>query len=264
MDLSIVIVEYKDLGILAKVIRSIELANLEIDTETLVVSNSGYPESEQKSILADFKETEFLFNAKNVGFAKAVNQCIKEASGEFIMLLNPDAKLLDKKLISAIQFMKKNCSVGIIGPKIVDRHGSVQDSCRDFMVPKNWVSRNTRRFFGISSGSVLEKKDYNLTQRVDWVSGACMLVRQAAVEQVGLMDERYFMYIEDMDWCRQFWAQGWEVWYLPDWVVEHNAGRGSTSHFSIANRLMWVHLRSFCKYLLKWGFGKGDTEKIAD
>jgi GT2 family glycosyltransferase len=66
------------------------------------------------------------------------------------------------------------------------------------------------------------------------------------------MDERYFMYIEDMDWCRRFWRNGYEVWYLPDWKVEHLGSKGSTKDFRITNKLMWVHLISYFKYYFKW------------
>jgi GT2 family glycosyltransferase len=106
------------------------------------------------------------------------------------------------------------------------------------------------------SENILEKKDYSKTHYVGWVSGACMLVRKAAIDDVGLMDERYFMYAEDMDWCRNFQNYNWRVCYLPDWKVEHNAGRGSSSRFGLSNKLMWIHISSLCKYYAKWSVSK--------
>ena len=108
---------------------------------------------------------------------------------------------------------------------------------------------------------VLEQRDYTRAEKVNWVSGACMLVRKSAIDKVGMMDERYFMYVEDMDWCRLFNRRGFEVWYQPIWSVEHNAGRGSTAKFNVGNKLMWIHASSLIKYFLKWsyGFKQGNT-----
>jgi N-acetylglucosaminyl-diphospho-decaprenol L-rhamnosyltransferase len=103
-----------------------------------------------------------------------------------------------------------------------------------------------------SSGAVLDKRDYSVPSPVDWVCGACMMVRSSAIAQSGLMDERYFMYVEDMDWCRRFRINGWQVWYLPYWTIEHNASRGSSGKTGINNRLMWIHIASLTKYMLKW------------
>lgn len=253
MDLSIVIVEYKDMDILAKAIRSISEASLGIDLEVIIISNSCYSESEQASIRAKFKEIEFIFNQDNLGFARAVNQGTNRASGEFVMLLNPDSELMDKSVLNAIQFMRNREGVGIVGPKIIDRYGHIQDSCRNFITPGKAISRTARRLLGQSTGGILEEKDYSRSQTVDWVSGACMLVRRSAIDDVGLMDERYFMYVEDMDWCRRYWQHNWEVWYLPNWIVEHNATRESTHYLNPFNKLLWVHIESLCKYFFKWG-----------
>jgi N-acetylglucosaminyl-diphospho-decaprenol L-rhamnosyltransferase len=200
-------------------------------------------------------KTCLIFNS-NVGFAKAVNQGIRQSSGKFILLLNPDAKLLDDGIRQALDFMQNTERVGMVGPKIVDNQGSIQDSARSFMTLGKLASRNFRRFLNVASGGILDKIDYTKTQSVDWISGACMLIRRSAVDEVGLMDERYFMYVEDMDWCRRFWLKGWEVWYLTQWTIEHNAGRASTSNFSITNRLMRIHLNSLFKYYVKWLFKK--------
>ena len=98
----------------------------------------------------------------------------------------------------------------------------------------------------------MENTDYSKAQQVDWVSGGCLLGRRSSIDETGLMDERYFMYMEDMDWCKRFWQKGFEVWYLPEWKIEHIGGKASTKKFSITNKLMWIHMISYCKYYFKW------------
>jgi N-acetylglucosaminyl-diphospho-decaprenol L-rhamnosyltransferase len=252
MDVSVIIVEYFCLDKMSDAVKSISAYASAVSSEVIVISNSVYSSGKQKEIRTTFPQLEFIFNENNVGFGKAVNQGIEKAAGDFIMLLNPDGTFIDNSLKRAIEFMFANSQTAVIGPKIVEHSGELQDSCREFMTLGILFKRMMKRFFTKNSGGVLENKDYSLTQPVDWVSGACMLVRKEAINKSGMLDERYFMYAEDMDWCRNFKNKGWQVWYLPSWIVEHNAGRGSTSHFRITNKLMWVHMSSLFKYWIKW------------
>lgn len=254
MDLSIIIVEYMDIGMLERAILSVHSHISNSTTEIIVVSNSLYPPAKQAAIHTRFRGTRCVFNQNNLGFSKAVNQGILLSSRKFIMLLNPDAKILDDSLPSVIDFMEDNPRIGIVGPQVIDRNGEIQDSCRDLMTVKKLVLRTWRRLVRLNSGGIIENKEHSKLQPVDWVSGACMIVRRKAIDSVGLLDERYFMYMEDVDWCRRFWQQGWEVWYHPGCKVEHNASRESTKSFSFTNRQTWIHLASFCKYFLKWHF----------
>lgn len=218
-----------------------------------MVSNSGYAKEAQDTLRTYLPEARLIFNG-NIGFARAVNQGISQSVGRFILLLNPDARLLENGVSEALEFMQSREEVAMVGPMIIDHEGNMQDSARSFMTLGTLAYRTWRRFLSASEGSILDKIDYTTAQTVDWTSGACMLVRRVAIEEVGQMDERYFMYAEDMDWCRRFWLKGWEVWYLPQWIVEHNAGRASSSRFNIGNRLMWIHINSLSKYFVKWRF----------
>jgi N-acetylglucosaminyl-diphospho-decaprenol L-rhamnosyltransferase len=252
MDISVIIVEYKDSDIVRDCVRSI-VGNLsELKYEILVVSNSSYAPDVRNSLKANLPEVIFLFNQQNIGFAKACNQGINRTVGEYIMLINPDASLLDKSIESALNLMKKNSRIAVVGPMIVSRKGGVQDSCRSFMTLGKLLTRTLKRLSISQSNGISETEDVHNARTVDWVSGACMLIQRQAVSQTGLLDERYFMYVEDMDWCRTFWKCGWEVWFQPDWKIEHNAGRGSTSGINIFNKLMWIHILSYSKYLIKW------------
>jgi len=252
MDFSVIIVEYMDLEMLERAILSINTNISEVNKEVIVISNSSYPTRKQIEIQQNFLNTKFIFNKSNLGFAKAVNQAIMISSGKLIMLLNPDAKLLDNSFLRAVELMKKNKKIAVVGPMTLDGKGQLHDTFRGFMSPMALVSRTLKRFLNLESKLLSENRDFQKIQPVDWVSGGCLIVSKAAIEDSGLMDERYFMYIEDMDWCRRFWLNGYEVWYLPDWKVEHIGSKGSTKVFSITNKLMWIHLISYLKYYFKW------------
>jgi hypothetical protein len=252
MDISIIIVEYKNLKILQEAISSVQKSLSDVDFEIVVVSNTGYSARRQKRICVDYPTVKFIFNQSNMGFSKGVNRGIVSSHSRFVLLLNPDAKILNNGVSRAIECMEANPQIAILGPQIIDRTGEIQDSARDFMTPRKLLLRTFRRLTRLSGGGIIENKDHSRLQPVDWISGACMLVRQKAIRNVGLMDERYFMYVEDMDWCRRFWKHGWEVWYQPNWKVEHNAERGSTKCFTLGNRLARIHLISLCKYYFKW------------
>jgi hypothetical protein len=252
VDVSVIIVEYMDPGLLEMAVHSCLAHCANLNLEIIAVSNSSYDKSKQDKIRGRLPGVHFIFNQDNRGFAKGVNQGIALASGEFILLLNPDARLLDASLFGALEFMRHKPGVAVVGAMIVDQFGKVQDSCRQFMTLRVLAARTWSRLLGIASGPVLENRDYSREQKVDWVSGACLLARKAAIDDAGMLDERYFMYLEDMDWCMSFYRRGWEVCYYPNWQVEHNAGRGSTSNFWLTNRKMWIHLASLFKYYLKW------------
>jgi GT2 family glycosyltransferase len=252
VDISFIIVEYFCPDILRAAVQSIFEHAWPGSFEVIVVSNSSYSQERQAEILASFPRVEFIFNRNNVGFGRGVNQGIRKSSGDFVFLLNPDAKLVDQSLAQAVEFMAAHERVAVLGPLIVDRTGQIQDSCRDFMTFGSLLNRMWQRVAGGGRGEVLESKDYFTAHQVDWVSGACLLARKAAITEAGLMDERYFMYVEDMDWCRNFYKHGWQVWFLPEWKVEHNAQRASSGRIDLLNKLMWVHFLSFCKYNIKW------------
>ncbi len=263
MDISIIIVEYMDYEIVRKAIQSIYDNVSDARFQIIVISNSLYPPEKQIEIRSISSNVQFIFNAENVGFSKAVNQGIRESSGEFVILMNPDTELIDNGLSGAVSFMRNNTKIACLGPMIIDCEGKIQDSCREFMTIGRLLKRTIVRLFGLASGGVLEDKDYSLPQNVDWLSGAYILARKAAIDDAGLMDERYFMYVEDMDWCRNFKMHGWGIYYWPEWKVVHDAGRGSSGGFQLMNRLLWIHISSLLKYYVKWSFSKDANVDIA-
>ena len=170
----------------------------------------------------------------NMGFSKAVNKVLKQSSSPFIVLLNPDAYIEDNFFNSVLNYMEKHPNVGILGPKILNLDGSLQGSARSFPSPLT-------AFFGRSSilskyfpnnrftraNILTDRCDGKTTMEVDWVSGACLVVRRNAVVEVGYLDERFFLYWEDADWCKRMWSKGWKVVYYQHASVVHFGGKSS-------------------------------------
>lgn len=258
MKISIISVEYKDLISLSNLIYSIKKNILNINYELIIISNTNYDKEKQYNIKKIFNGINFKFNDKNLGYAKAVNQGLRLATGKYILLINPDAILLDNKLFLALSFLENNPKISMVGPMIIDNSGEIQDSLRVFVSPKSLIlrfyKRAINRLTNKNKFSLLEYEQYFSPHPVDWISGACMLIKKAAVEKVGPMDERFFMYCEDMDWCRRFWQHHYEVWSFPLWSVQHNATRASTSRLFTLNKLKIIHIISMVKYFWKWKY----------
>lgn len=182
-----------------------------------------------------FPDVRVNLNHYNIGFGAAVNQAIKKGSNPYIVLINPDSKVEKGLFDEAIDFLKTNSDIGIIGPKVFDSNGGIQGSARSFPTPLTALfgrqSLFTRLFphNRITRANLLaHESDGQTPMEVGWVSGACMLVRREAIDQTGLLDERFFMYWEDADWCRRMKDKKWKVVYFPRATVLHYVGKSSS------------------------------------
>lgn len=252
-DLSVVVVEYRSLPELEGCLPSLERGLAPLSFETLVVSNSQYPPAEQQRAREAWPSVRWIFPRLNRGFAAGVNEGLSRARGRYVMLLNPDTRILDGRFKDIVEFMDREPSVGIVGPRLVGLDGRLEDSCREFLTPLRALRRSLRRIRGGAAAPVLEVGSDGPCRRADWVSGACMVVRRSAIEAVGPMDDRYFLYIEDMDWCRRFWDAGFKVMYWPSGTVEHRGRRWSAVGLFRSSHLKytWMHAKSFVRYVLK-------------
>lgn len=230
--LDIIIVNYNSTDCL---LRSLESVYQDLDDAAVnifVVDNSS-TDNVQK-ITDQFPGIHLVVNQRNVGFANAVNQCIGISTSPYLMLLNPDTIVTAGFFNEILRYMESNHHVGILGPAIYDHDMEVQGSARSFPTPITALfgrSALLTRFFPnnrVTRRNILNKaSDGKTPMPVDWVSGACMLVRRKAVEEVGLMDRHFFMYWEDADWCRRMIQKGWDVLYYPKASLIHYAGVSS-------------------------------------
>jgi len=159
-----------------------------------------------------------------------------------------------------VDFMDNHEKAGIAGVRLLHPDGSLQYFCYRFPNIKVLIYRRTfLSRFNFAKKEIdkylMTEWDHNDSRTVDWLQGSCVIVRKKAIEEIGLMDERYFMYMEDADWCRRFWKMGWEVWYIADIEVIHYHAKASATKFykTLFNKMSWIHLLSAAKYFKKWG-----------
>ena len=235
--LDIIIVNYNSTDCLIRCLESVFREITHGKVNVFVADNNSTDQVNR--ITARFPNVHLIQNKKNLGFAVAVNQCIQKSSAPYFMLLNPDTLVGAGFFEFIIDYMEKTPDVGILGPVIYDQHLKVQGSARAFPTPVTALfgrsSILTRVFPNnrVTRKNILNQmSDGKTPMPVDWVSGACMLVRRKAAEQTGLLDENFFMYWEDADWCRRMAEKGWKVLYYPKAWVMHYTGVSSEQNLT--------------------------------
>jgi GT2 family glycosyltransferase len=275
-DLSIIIINYKTPSLLRQCIKSTLRAKPKLNYEIIVIDNNSRDGSAQM-IEDDFYDTVILIaNKKNLGFPKAVNQGIVEAQknqSKYILLLNPDITVLPESLEQIFDFMEKNQDIAILGPQLINPDGSIQNSCfTQFTTPAIVLYRRTvfgklRKAKKEIDNFLMANWDHRSPRNVAWILGSCMFVRMEAIKKIGPMDERFFMYMEDVDWCRRFWEAGYRVFYWPGVKMVHYYQRASAPEggllLSMFNRQTRIHIFSALKYFLKyWKYKDTVSEKL--
>jgi len=230
--LDIIIVNYNSTDCLIRCIESV-YKDLDDAAVNIFVADNNSTDHVQK-ITDRYPGIHLMINEKNVGFGNAVNQCIEKCASPYLMLLNPDSIVIAGFFDEILRYMESHREVGIVGPAIYDHDLEIQGSARSFPTPVTALfgrSAFLTQLFPnnrITRRNILNKvSDGKTPMPVDWVSGACMLVRREAVEEVGLMDRHFFMYWEDADWCRRMTQKGWSVHYYPKAGLIHYAGVSS-------------------------------------
>jgi GT2 family glycosyltransferase len=241
MDLSVVTVNYRSLDHLLVCLASIPAAAPGLGVEIVVIDNeqgSGV----RAALAARFPQARVLENAENVGYARAVNQGIRASGGEFVLVLNPDCELEPGAVRTLVDYLRAHPRAAVAGPKILNPDGTLEYSARSFPTHLTFLfnrySLLTRLFPNnpFSRRYLLTDWDHASVRGVDWLSGACLVVRRAAIERVGPMDEAFFMFNEDVDWCRRMKLAGFEVVYVPDAVIVHHVG---ASRRKVAARVIY-------------------------
>ena len=236
VDISIVIVNWNVRELLHRCLSSLRATALLPGTggltcEVVVVDNASQDGS-AAMVRAEFPQVTLIENTENLGFTRGNNQALARSTGRYLLLLNPDTEIVGDALTTMVAYMDANPGVGVVGPQLLYPDGSIQSSRRRFPSLATMFVEITvlQRLFGRSA---LVRHYYALdtpddaTQEVDWVVGACMMVRREAMDAAGLLDERFFMYSEEMDWCLRIKQQGWKVVYLPTARIVHHEARSS-------------------------------------
>lgn len=271
MDLSYIIVNYRTEGLLKQCLRGIALAAPKgLKTETIVVEN-GSGDGSAAMVRANFPEATLLVSERNGGFAYGVNRGMEAARGAFRFILNPDLALFPGVPDAMVSYLRAHPAVGMVAPRLLNPDGTVQLSARRFPTPLTPLYSRTPLggfppFKGSLRNYLMAEWDHRDIRPVDWVLGAAMVVRAKAALEVGPMDERYFLYFEDVDWCRRFWEHGWAVEYLANVELVHyhqrlSAARGFLG--SLFDRTTRIHIASAARYFSKFGTRRVPVVKSA-
>lgn len=268
MDLSIIILNYNTKNLLRECLRALRLARPEIKMEILVIDNDS-ADGSAAMVLSEFPEARLIRAPRNLGYAGGNNLGIKSAVGRYIMIMNPDILVFPGSLESFLSFMEANPGVGIAGPQLINPDGSIQYSCYRFQTPFTPLYRRTAIGllpFGRRAVKdyLMEDFDHRSVSDVDWLLGGALLVRRSALETVGLLDENFFMYFDDTDWCRRFWENGWRVAYAPVSRFVHFHQRHSQGGVIelLRKRTARMHLLSAYSYFRKY-HGKNNPRREA-
>lgn len=220
IDLSVIIVTWNVRELARACLCALPDATEGITAEVIVIDNAS-TDGSAEMIGAEFPRVTLLRNDANEGFARANNHGLAHAQGRYVVLLNADTIPASRCLSAMVAFMDAHPRAGAASPRLVRPDGAPQPyAFGDDPSPAYLL----RRALAQQSGRYLHDWGVSEPIQVEWVSGACLVARRAAVEQVGGLDERIFMYFEDNDWCRRMRLAGWEVWYNPRAEITHIGG----------------------------------------
>lgn len=255
-DLSVVILNYNAAGDVRRCLASL-LAGCEgLCYETIVVDNAS-PRPGVDAAVAGHTGVRLIKRQRNGGFSAGINTGLRAATSAAVLILNPDTTLAPKAAVAMLAYLREHAEVGVLGPRILNEDGTLQLSCRRFPTfataafNRNSLLTRILPHNRFSSAYLMSDWDHTSIGDVDWLSGAAMLLNRAALEQVGLFDERYFFEIEDVDLCRRMHDAGFRVVYFPDATITHRIGASSST---LPNRVvlarhrgMWLYYRTYMR-----------------
>lgn len=231
--LSIVIVSWNVRELLRRCLESVLRGALESDLPCqVIVVDSASSDGSQAMVREAFPQVELVPCETNVGFVRGNNLGVSRSSGQLVLLLNPDTEVVGDALRQMVSYMDTHPAVGALGPCLLDPQGRIQSSRRRFPTVVTGFVESTM-FQPCFQNSSLLRRYYCLDvpsqeeQEVDWVVGACLLLRREAWDVAGSLDENIFMYSEELDWCRRCKSKGWKVIYLPSARVIHYEAQSS-------------------------------------
>jgi N-acetylglucosaminyl-diphospho-decaprenol L-rhamnosyltransferase len=231
LELEVVVVSHGAEGLLRRCLGSLREHPPEGETRVTVV-DSGSPDSTPDMVEREFPSVRLL-RRENIGFSAANNLVLRDSEARAVLLLNPDTEVYAGTLDAALARLWSEQRIGMVGVKLVTESGALDHACkRSFPTPLSALAHFTG--IGRSDGAARPLSQYRATDlgddepgEVDAVNGAFMLCRMEAVREVGLLDEGYWLYMEDLDWCHRFWDAGWKVFYEPAGTARHVKGGSS-------------------------------------
>ena len=244
MKLSVVIVNYNVRLLLEECIKSVENALDGIEGDIFVVDNNSFDGSVEY-IRERFPKVHIIANKENLGFSRANNQAIRMTDAEYILLLNPDTVVYENTLQGCLDFMDANPEAGGVGVRMLTREGKVAPESRR-AVPTPWVA--FLKMLGLTSRYYMSHLPWDKPGRIEVVSGAFCMLRHKALDQIGLLDEDFFMYGEDIDLSYRLLKGGWQNWYLPYDIIHYKGESTQKSSFRYVHVFYQAMLIFFRKH----------------
>ncbi len=254
MDLSVIIVNWNVRELLRRCLASIEAHRGDLSLEVIVVDNASSDNS-VSMVEQEFPQVHLIASQENLGYTGGNNLGAKEARGRYLLILNPDTEVIGDTLKQMVAYLDKHPEVGVLGPQLLYSDGSIQSSRRRFPqlatayfqgTPLSWRWFPNNRF--VRMYHMADRPDDEI-QPVDWLAGAALMIRRQTWQEVGPLDEQFFMYFEELDWCHRCRDAGWEIYYLPTARFIHHA-KGSSRQIASAAQIRFYHSRTlyFRKY----------------
>ena len=263
MTLSVIIVNFRNPRLLRHALRSLAaVIPGHLETEVIVVDSASTPETQnvvRHDVRGLFRNLVLVPFTENIGYTRGNNEGLRRATGEYVLILNPDIVVRPGTLEGLLEFCAAHPEVGLAGPGLLNLDDSRQESCFRFYTPLVILARRLwipamrfalRRF-------LMRDVTFDGPTDVDWVMGSALIARRAAVDAVGLMDERFFLYLSEVDWAWRFWEHGYRVVYAPTVQMYHAHRRQSKGRFGILDVLFrketrW-HITDAYRYFRKHG-----------
>lgn len=266
VKLSVIVNHYQEPAMLKMSLGYIKKAVAELGEsyEIIVTDSETVPET-REMMQSDFPEIRFLSEQENIGFGKSVNRAISRAQGEFLFIMNADIILAFPDTIrKLLLYVETHSDIGIAGPKLLNINNTVQPSAFRFYTPLTIFARRTlfaktRRGKRLLANFLIQNKNVEFSEPtpVDWVMGSALMMKKSTVEKVGILDEAFFMYMEDVDWCRRMWEAGYKVMYYPEAIAYHYHFQASKKKGgildAILNKYTRIHIKSAYIYFRKHG-----------
>ncbi len=237
-------------NLLRACLSSVLKETINTDFEVIVVDNAS-TDGTLEMLKNEFSRVNVISNTENMGFAAANNIGIRQANGRYILLLNPDTEILNGAIQETVAFMDKHPQAGIVGCKLIFPSGQIQTSLRSFPTIRNLLIETffLEKIFPKTFGKHFYLDfDHNSDKQVDWVSGAYFLIRREVIEKIGLLDEQFYMYSEEMDYCYRAKQAGYEIWFTNRGNVIHHWGGMSAINKRVAVWIQRSQLLFYQKY----------------
>jgi len=271
MNISIVILNYKQKGFVMSCLKSISEADWSGLTHEVIVTDNNSEDSLGEILAWQNPDVKFIQNGANLGMGAGNNAGIKQAVGKYVVIMNPDTLAQRDTFQKLFAYMEAHDEVGVVGPMQLNPDQSIQDSCyrwHSFLTPLYRrtplgrlavAKRDTANF-------LMTDFDHKSIREVDWLLGSFLFCRKSALDEVGYFDDLFFLYFEDTDLCRRFWKGGYKVVYNPEVKIIHNHARQSAQtawYKFFTNRTTRWHIASWLKYTWKWKFDRRRDSQTA-